>query len=118
MGKPCRDMHLTERLGLLRVPLQRLAAGTVKGITCFIDEQHPAGQAQLRLSRSRPASSEEYETDLGAAQEAGDMDGDIPALGEADDHDVLGWHASMDQAFDLGDQIGRASCRERVCEYG
>src|SRR3546814_9340546 len=75
MGTPCRDGNPTERLGLLRVPRQRLAAGTGKGITCFIDGQHPAGPAQLRLSRSRQASSEEYETDLWAAQEDGDMDG-------------------------------------------
>src|SRR3546814_8053567 len=31
MGTPCRDGNLTERLGLLRVPRQRLAAGTGKG---------------------------------------------------------------------------------------
>src|SRR3546814_14377848 len=71
MGTPCRDGNLTERLGLLRVPRQRLAAGTGKGITCFIDGQHPAGQAQLRLARSRPASSEEYETELGAGRKSG-----------------------------------------------
>src|SRR3546814_18686052 len=103
MGTPCRDGNLTERLGLLRVPRQRLAAGTGKGITCFIDGPHPAGQAQLRLSRSRPASSAEYETDLGAATDAGDMDGDIPALGDADYHEVLGWHAAMHTSLDLGD---------------
>src|SRR5690606_26027564 len=30
------------------------------------------------------------------------MDGDVSAFGEARDHDVPGWYASMDQAFDLG----------------
>src|SRR3546814_18981990 len=87
LGTPCRDGNLTERLGLLRVPRQRLAAGTGKGITCFIDGPHPAGQAQFRLSRARPASREEDETDLGAAAVDGAMAGGINALGASETTD-------------------------------